>query len=252
VVLAYHRVTERELPLFTRQMDVLLKHAKPIAADVKSLPEGGGNYAAVTFDDGLQCIVDNALPELAKRQIPSTLFIVTNVLGQSPDWEYFGGDDPAKERAMTEEQLRKLPSELVTIGSHTLTHPVLPDASDEVLDAELAQSRTKLEAILKRDVKMLSFPYGAFDDRVVQRCRTAGYERVFTALPEFAFSEPQEFLTGRVGAHAAEWPIEFRLKLAGAYRWLPAAIRMKRRLRSLLSRKAVPSHGLKPQERRLG
>lgn len=237
IVLAYHSVTAAERPLFARQMDVVLKHSKPIHSGARQLPDPFGRYTAVTFDDGLQNIVDNALPELSKRGIPATLFIVTEVLGGNPSWEYFGGDDPTLQRAMTEEQLEKLPSALVTIGSHSMNHPVLPRIAKEQLQQELTGSRSKLEGILKREVKLFSFPYGAFSDRVVGACREAGYERVFTALPVLAMTGPDEFVSGRVGVTAREWPIEFRLKLAGAYRWLPYAFSMKRKLLGLIGRR---------------
>jgi peptidoglycan/xylan/chitin deacetylase (PgdA/CDA1 family) len=244
VVLAFHSVTAGERSRFGRQMDVLLRRAKPVRADVKSLPEGSGRYAAITFDDGLQCVVDNALPELERRGIPSTLFIVTGVLGCNADWEYRGGDDPSGQTTMTEAQLRGLPSELVTIGSHTMSHPLLPSLGEEHLSQELLGSRSRLKELLGREVRLLSFPYGAFDDRVVERCRESGYTRVFTALPVHAFAVSEEFVSGRVGVTPCDWPIEFRLKLAGAYRWLPYAFAWKRRVaRIFRSRVPVRSAG---------
>ena len=152
---------------------------------------------------------------------------------------------------MSEQQLRQLPSDLVTIGSHTMTHPVLPSVDDKRLEQELRGSREKLEKIINREVKLFSFPYGAFDERVVEWCRETGYGRVFTALPVFALSEPQEFVTGRVGVNATDWPIEFRLKLAGAYRWLPYAYIWKRKIKSALSGRATQDIGSKPEEERV-
>jgi peptidoglycan/xylan/chitin deacetylase (PgdA/CDA1 family) len=250
VVLAYHSVTQKQRAQFARQMDDLIHRAHPIRADVGSLPDTSRRYVAVTFDDGLENIIENALPELKRRQIPATLFIVTEALGKNPSWEYFGGDDPSRERAMTENQLRQLPSEYVAIGSHTMTHPVLPAVDDRRLTEELMGSRAKLETMLNREVKLFSFPYGAFDERVVERCREARYERVFTALPILAFTKPQEFVTGRVGATPSDWPIEFRLKLAGAYRWLPYAFALKRRLFSIVRKSEVVPFGPQPQQTR--
>lgn len=243
IVLAYHSVSDNERALFASQMDTLLRIAKPVHANIKSLPNDGGRYASVTFDDGFENIYTNALPELKKRGIPSTLFIVSDFLGQSRAWEHRGGDDTRQERVMTEEQLRKIPNELVLIGSHTMTHPYLPKASVEQMYEELRGSRLKLEKMVNCPVKLFSFPYGAFTEEVVATCREAQYDRVFTALPVFAFAKPDEFVTGRVGTSPTDWPIEFRLRLAGAYRWLPQAFALKRKLLSTIKGKppeAIP------------
>lgn len=249
VVLTYHSVTSEERPKFARQMDTLLRYAKPVRADIEGLPPEGGRYAAVTFDDGMQNIVDNALPELDKRSIPATLFIITEVLGKLPDWEYFGPKDTGQERVMSEAQLRKLPSGMVEIASHTMTHPVLTNVEREKLVQEVEGSRWKLANLLGREVRLLSFPYGAFNDDVVNVCRKAGYERVFSALPYFAFSEPREFLTGRMGVLPTDWAIEFRLKVLGAYRWLPFMFDLKRKVLSLLRGRGAREVGLRPGEK---
>jgi len=77
-------------------------------------------------------------------------------------------------------------------------------------------------------VTTFSFPYGAFNAQLVEWCRDAGYERVFTTLPVIASSEPEEFAVGRVSVEPTDWSLEFRLKVLGAYRWLPLAYKMKR------------------------
>ena len=61
-------------------------------------------------------------------------------------------------------------------------------------------------------------------------CREAGYEGLFAILPELAFTDPQEFVTGRVGVNPSDWALEFRLKILGAYRWLPIVFSWKRKL----------------------
>ena len=249
IVLTYHSVTAEERAAFGRQMDLLLRSAHPVAADIEALPSTGGNYAALTFDDGLQCIVDNVLPELESRRLPCTLFIVTEVLGGHPGWQVFGPEDPSTADVMSGEQLQKLPPDLVAIGSHTMTHPVLPTVDEQHLREELLGSRMKLEKLLNRKVRLLSFPYGAFNDEVIEMCRNTGYERFFSALPIRGFRESHEFLTGRVGVSARDWPVEFRLKLAGAYRWLPYAFAWKRRIRQVLGGRVTPKMELRTGEK---
>jgi hypothetical protein len=89
--------------------------------------------------------------------------------------------------------------------------------------------------VLNIDVSLFSFPYGSFNSTLVQLCRDAGYARVFTTLPFLAFGKLEEFVSGRVTVEPTDWPIEFRLKILGSYRWLPLAITLKRQMRSSFS-----------------
>ena len=94
---------------------------------------------------------------------------------------------------------------------------------------ELSESRLQLRKILGRDVTLFSFPHGAFDEELIESARAAGYQRVFTILPELAL--PDEFAIGRVAVEPSDWRLEFLLKLFGAYRWLVPASTLKRKLR---------------------
>jgi peptidoglycan/xylan/chitin deacetylase (PgdA/CDA1 family) len=235
VVLYYHAVARKHRELFARQMDLILRCAKPIPAFKEEPCTPGQRYVAVTFDDGLESVVENALPELKSRNIPSTMFIVVQSLGGFPCWMPDGPRSDPSQKVMSIEQLRHLSSDLVTVGSHTLTHPNLCQVDIAQARREICDSRTELQRILNIDVSLFSFPYGAFNSTLIQLCRDAGYERVFTTLPFLAFGGPKEFVSGRVTVEPTDWPIEFRLKIFGAYRWLPLAFALKRKLRSSFS-----------------
>ena len=229
-MLAYHSVPANQRRLFVHQMEMLLKQAKIVHADIATLPARGGHYVAITFDDGYEDVVENALPELKERGMPSTIFIITELLGCKRNWEHRGGEDTSEVRLMSPEQLRQIPPDLVRIGSHTMSHAYLPKLDAAKMSEELSGSRQKLESLLNREIKTFALPYGAYNDKVLEICQQAGYERVFTGLPVFAFVQPKEFLTGRAVVALTDWPIEFRLKAKGAYRWLPWAYALKRRI----------------------
>ena len=183
-------------------MDMLLRLAKAIPADGMTPLSSGERYAAVTFDDGYQSVLQNAVPELEVRKIPATIFVIAGIIGRSPGWEGY------LENTMTLAQLKELPSDLITLGSHTITHPALPSIPEVKAKSELADSRTKLQELLGRKIELFSFPYGAFEEKMIGWCKEAGYERVFTTLPYWAFGDGNEFVTGRVSVEPADWPVE--------------------------------------------
>ena len=235
VVLCYHAVPQNQRERFGRQMDLLRQYAKPTRADVETPLLAGERYAAVTFDDGYQSTVENALPELKARNIPCTLFVVSHLPGHSPWWSGTEGYD-REDKFVTAEQLVGLPSELVTIGSHTMTHPHLSALSEEMAKRELFESRQLLQQTLRREIRLFAFPHGAFNDVLVTWCREAGYQRVFSGEPTMTFSNLPEYVTGRVIADPTDWDLEFRLKVLGAYQWLPVAYGIKRKVRTMLQR----------------
>ena len=231
MVLYYHEVTAQSRRHFARQLDDLLKYTQPIGLDRTEPLERGREYSAVTFDDGFCSVIENALPELANRAIPSTHFVVAGALGQRPDWEITATDNAtAHEQVMSADQVRHL-AKLVTIGSHTLTHPFLPTVTEMEARRQIGESRRILRSLTNRDVDVFSFPYGAFNAELVRWCAEAGYSRVFTTQPVYAFATDREFVSGRVPVSPGDSRLEFRLKLLGAYRWLPRAVALKNQLR---------------------
>ena len=101
------------------------------------------------------------------------------------------------------------------------------DLDEEESHREIRESRNRLEAILGKEVRTLSFPHGAFDIRHVSMAREAGYERLFSISPKFY--RETDVVKGRVKVEPSDWPMEFRLKLAGAYRWFHRISTLKRR-----------------------
>jgi peptidoglycan/xylan/chitin deacetylase (PgdA/CDA1 family) len=231
VILYYHAVTEKQRKRFAHQMDELLRWAKPLAVDRINIPPDSNHRAGVTFDDGFVSIHKNALPELRKRNIPAALFIPANCLGQRPPWISDTENSDSGEFIMTADQLRTFKGDdLFSIGSHCLTHRNLILLDDSEVKKEIFESKKILEDILKIEVKTLSFPHGAFSDRDVELAKQAGYEKVFSILPTLAYRDADEYVTGRVKASPDDWPLEFRCKLCGAYRWLPLAFSLKRKM----------------------
>lgn len=233
VMLYYHAVELCQRSQFARQMDALLRHTRPIDADYSGPLEPGRHYAAVTFDDGFVSVVENALPELESRRIPATFFVPTGCLGEPPAWVKRDSPVARTQRVISRRELANLRSHRwLTIAAHTVTHPRITSLDDRQAREELVGSKSTLEEILGTEITLISFPHGVCDERIIHLSRQAGYRRVFTAAPVCALQAPHEFVTGRVKAEPWDWPLEFRLKLLGAYRWQATATALKACLRS--------------------
>ncbi len=217
----YHQILPQHRGRFARQMDHLLRWSKPVRADQDRLPDGASRYAFVAVDDGWLSFVENGLPEMKQRGIPVAIFVVAGRLGESLG-------EP-NDRLITEAELRDLNCELVTIGSHTTTHARLTSLDDTDVMSELNESRATLEGILRRDVRLFCFPFGAYRDAHLQQCYAAGYTRVFASTPLLGSSCSSGFVVGRIRADPTDWLIEFRLKLCGAYQWMAIVMALKAR-----------------------
>jgi peptidoglycan/xylan/chitin deacetylase (PgdA/CDA1 family) len=211
---------------FARQMDAALRSAVPVSPAAARTPQGERCFS-VTFDDALAEIEHTALPVLKARRIPAAVFVPTAFVGRKADWQMPRESRERDCQVMSFAQLRHLDPELIVLGSHTESHRHLSQLSQEELERELRASRLKLEKETGRAVHLLSFPYGDYDARVLAAAQAAGYKRAFSINPSWKTPDEQTFLVGRVKADPADWPIEFFLKIRGAYRWQAGVRRIK-------------------------
>jgi peptidoglycan/xylan/chitin deacetylase (PgdA/CDA1 family) len=124
---------------------------------------------------------------------------------------------------MTVAQLREVADAGWEIGSHTRTHPWLPQLDAETLRDELVRSRAELREAFGIPCRSLAYPFGAHDDRVVAAAGAAGYETAVT-LPRRLRPWPGradgQLELSRVGVYRADDMARFRLKVAAPMRLL--------------------------------
>ncbi|HLK13803.1 MAG TPA: polysaccharide deacetylase family protein [Fimbriimonadaceae bacterium] len=186
-VIMYHDVLPKGIPdwqyfdttpeEFEAQMAMIEAHGfQPITADqlYTHLTEGADiplKSIVLTFDDNYRGFYENAYPILKKHNFPAIEFVHTDYVGKST------GEHPK----MTWEQLAELnKSGLVTIGSHTESHPA--DITTLYYDAqkkEIFDSKSILEKHLGAKVDFFAYPDGKNDSVSQGLVKEAGYKMAF-------------------------------------------------------------------------
>ncbi len=170
-VLTYHSIDDSGSVIsvsqteLARQLDDLRASGATVVPleTLRSLPDDAG-AVAITFDDGFRNFAELALPVLADRQIPATVFIVADYVGSSNDWE--SKDSRASVPTlplMTWSELRSLGPD-IQIGAHGLSHKSLKALDPSLVEKELTGCARLMESELGKQPSTFAFPYGDFDD----------------------------------------------------------------------------------------
>lgn len=166
--------------LFRSQLDCLSMHGwqcaplLDVAKRVQSGDHPSSNEFVITFDDGYSSVYKHAIPEICRRGMSATVFVVAGAIGGINEWDYKIGD--RQEQIMSAQQIREISDLGLEIGSHTLTHPHLTSLDEQALKRELIDSKHKLEDLIGKEVAGFSYPYGDYDERVLAATATAGYK----------------------------------------------------------------------------
>ena len=230
VALFYHSIFDNEKDTFKKQMELIVRKCEVIPSDYFGKLENNKLYSIITFDDGFENLIKNAVPILEKHKLPFTIFFISGYFGKKPEWDFDGYHPDKNEKIMTIEQMNNLPKDLITIGSHTVSHNKLTSYIEDDLVYELKESKNQLEKLSGRKVDVIAFPNGEYNNFIVQKSFDSGYKRVFTIEPKLSLITGDEKIAGRVWANGNDWYPEFWLKIHGAYSWLYKAFEIKRKI----------------------
>ncbi len=180
---------------------------------------GGANsedrLVALTFDDGYQNFYENAYPVLRRYRYPSTVFLVSDLIGGENGWE----EEPrmGRQKLLGRGAIHEMKKEGVVFGSHSRTHPFLSRLSPEALKAEISGSKSSLEAELQLPVDYFCYPYGDYDLRTVGMVKEAGYTLAVTTKRGLVHegSDPYEIRRSFIRGNTN--PFLFLLRLHSSY-----------------------------------
>jgi D-aspartate ligase len=124
--------------------------------------------------------------------------------------------DPFSQALMlTWDQLQEMAAAGVSIGSHTMTHPVLTTLGPEEAMHELTGSKALLERKLHRPSTLFAYPFGErehFNSEMEAMVRKAGYKAACSAIEGVNFPGTNRFALHRIHVRDEPTPI-FALKL---------------------------------------
>ena len=115
---------------------------------------------------------------------------------------------------MSWEEARRLASDPgVEIGSHSVSHRMLANLSDEAIRGELEESKRVIEREIGRPVRFLSYPGNSYDERVKKQACVTGYQAALAVDQAITGFEEDPFSLKRL--HIEDGPLHlFQAELA--------------------------------------
>ncbi len=163
-----------------------------VPADLIAAEGGAEPRLAITFDDGLASVAQNAAPILSEMGIPWTLFVVT-------DWA--DGSHQFGDGVMLGwSGIEALAAGGATIASHSVTHPNFAHIGLEQVEQELVESRLVIASRIGVNPTAFAIPYGQSRDwtqEAQEAAERAGYRTVYAQSeePRAAGTVPRTFIS---------------------------------------------------------
>ena len=223
-ILGYHDFRDRggspmliSSPKFREQMQAIKDSKIPVISlsDMMAWKRGEKNIPeesiVITMDDGWEGVYTYAYPILRELGFPFTIYLYkkyVNIGGRSLSWN----------------QIKEMMQHGCEIGSHSVSHESLKkrpgkaktdaDVQQWVL-SELKDSREFLEQNLKIKVTSFAYPYGNFDDAIMETGLQIGYESLVTVNGQkVSWDTPN----GKLGRYIIHGDNDTNFKLATSFR----------------------------------
>jgi peptidoglycan/xylan/chitin deacetylase (PgdA/CDA1 family) len=213
LVLCYHDIASGTDPVtylsvsareFERQIVTLRRRGyRPVLA--RDIADSDRASFCVTFDDGYASVATTAAPILSTLGVPATVFVITECIGGM-----IGAPGGVIAPALTWSQLRELAGAGWEIGSHSVSHKVLPLESEQGAWLELTDSKTAVESRIGAECSSFAYPYGRADPTSASKAREAGYKNAFVLTKRLGRDE--RFAYPRVAVLGGDGRFRFAIK----------------------------------------
>ena len=164
---------------FEEQIKYLHEHGYKIVSVEEAskrlrMNENVKKYIAITFDDGYLNNYTYAFPILKKYAATATFYIIPDAIASHG---YTGGTA----KHMNDSQIKEMVKAGMRIGSHTMSHCDLTSIREEDYQRELAESKRLLEQRFKTHIESIAYPYGLYNEKIVNLVKEYGYKEGVTA-----------------------------------------------------------------------
>ncbi|ERN51808.1 polysaccharide deacetylase family protein [Alkalihalophilus marmarensis] len=161
----------------------------------------------ITIDDGYLSNYEYAFPILKELEMYATIYVITSYRGETPGWnEHFSWDQAREMKASgwidIQAHTHNGHGEIDNVGPFLVTV-----AAEETRDMyktriydDLLEARRLLEQEMNNDFYSFAFPFGIYNDEVIEYAAEIGYELMYTVKPGLTYSYQHPHKINRLNA----------------------------------------------------
>jgi len=186
-ILTFHSIDDKDSVIscsphhFSMLLETLTAKQIPVLDLATLLKPESRQGVALTFDDGMQSVLHNALPVLREHGAPAHLFLATSATGSTESWPRGEPDIPPY--AMLDwDGVGQLQSGGVFIESHTHSHPDMRTLTPAQMEDECGRADELIEGRTGRRPRFFAYPFGYHNAAVRDFARTRYQGTVTTEL----------------------------------------------------------------------
>lgn len=145
-----------------------------------------------------------------------------------PDSVEFYSKNYPESRLLTCSELQQMAAGGMTIGAHTLTHPILTQLPAELAWNEIVESRARLESALGKPIWAFAYPFGdsaSVSPRIISMAKQAGFDAAFLNIGGGLGASLPAHAIPRVHVNASMSLAEFEAHVSGFYESLQRGLR---------------------------
>jgi len=152
-------------------------------------------------------------------------------LGFSEQWDAEYRDDPVLSRRflmLSLTELHQFREAGMSIGAHTLSHPMLSQSSQDVAWREISECKQNLELALEQEMWALAYPFGnssSVTSRELEMAKRAGFKAAFLNAGGAFGRQTPKFALPRIHITADMSLAEFEAHISGFHRSLQELFR---------------------------